>query len=209
MMRVVLEVAEADAHVAMDAVRDGNRDAHAEDDVRQGQRIEVAVAEKEQAGQRSPHRRDRDEQWIGDVRGGEEHGGEKDGRRAAQAEAQQTQQNIDLQDELLHERPQRIAEQVRAERDDSVEGMQRLQVMREADSDERERRGGEDDPQRRDKTLQAESVGAGFTAAQECGDGDEREGDPVENALPGIRRPHDDQNEAIADEQLGQVAGAR
>ena len=109
MVGVVFEIAEADAHVVVDVVGDGDGEAHAEDAVGESERVEVAIAQEEQAGERAPDQGERDEHRIGDVGDGEEDGGEGDGGVAVHAEAEQAQQDVDLEDELLHQRPERVS----------------------------------------------------------------------------------------------------
>ena len=73
-VRVVGQIAEADAHVVV--YRPGNRHGHgdAEDGVGDHQRIDIAVAEKKQAGGKAPDECDRHEHGIGQVRRREERG---------------------------------------------------------------------------------------------------------------------------------------
>jgi hypothetical protein len=68
--------------------------------------------------------------------------------------------------------------------------------------------GGGDDPERGQQAAQAEAERAGLIAAQEGGYGDPDKGRPVEGALLGAGRPDDGEDEAVADEELGEVEDA-
>ena len=208
-MVMVLEVAEADAHVVMDVVGDGDREAHAEDAVRESQRVEVAIAQEEQAGDRTPNQGERDQNGVRDVGDGEEHGGERDGRSAAHPETKEAQQDVNLQDELLHQRPERVSRNVDDDGQGAVKRVHCVEMMGERDGTEENGDGGGSDPQRGQESAESEAVRRCLFAAQECGDGDPCEGDPVEDALGGIRRPEDDEDQAVADGELGEVADAR
>lgn len=146
MTGVVGEITESNAHVVVDRV--GNRDgeAHAENAVSQRNGVEIAIAEEEQAGCSAPHKREHHQDGVGDVSDGEEDGGERDGRCAAHAEAQEPQQDINLQDELLHERPYGVSGDVHGDRHDAIEGVQRVQAFRNGEGGEEDGDGGEDDP---------------------------------------------------------------
>jgi hypothetical protein len=61
---VVFEVAEAYAHVVVDVVGHGCGECHAEDSVRQGEGVEVAIAKEQQAGDGSPDEGEGDEDWV-------------------------------------------------------------------------------------------------------------------------------------------------
>jgi hypothetical protein len=52
---LVMEIAEADAHVARDVIGNRDRQAHAEDPMRERQRVEVAIAQEECARDGSPY----------------------------------------------------------------------------------------------------------------------------------------------------------
>jgi hypothetical protein len=204
----VVEVAEADAHVAGDGVGHGDGEAHTEDAVGEGQRIEVAIAEEERAGDGSPYYGERDEDWIRDVGGGEEDRGQRDSWIPQNAEAEEAREDVDLQDELLHQRPERVSQQVCDDGQRSVEGMQGVQVNREGDAGERDQDGGGDDPKRGEQAAQAETVGFDLSAAEDGSEGDPREGDPVEDALGGVGGPEGGEDEGVADGEFEEVAGA-
>ena len=139
---------------------------------------------------------------------GEEHGCERDGRSAAHSEAEEAQQDVNLQNELLHQRPKRVAENVNDNRQRAVERVQGVQVFCQRDPGEKDGDCGGDDPEGGQQATQAEAVGLVFLAAQDCGDRDPREGGPVEDALGRVRRPDDDEDQAVADTKLGQIANA-
>lgn len=67
------EVAEADAHVAGERPGQGDGDGDAEDGVRDGEGIEVAIAKEEEAGGESPDEGDDGEDGVGQV-------GEREGK---------------------------------------------------------------------------------------------------------------------------------
>ncbi len=59
------------------------------------------------------------------------------------------------------------------------------------------------------ESAQAEAVGRGLFAAEDGGDGDPGEGRPIEDALGGVGGPDGGEDEAVADDEFGEVAGAR
>lgn len=195
----VFEVAEADAHVVVDVVGDGDGEAHAEGSVGEGERVEVAIAQEEEAGTGAPDEGKRHQDRIRDVGCGEENRCEGDGGSACHAEAEESKQDEDLQDELLHQRPERVAEDVNGDGERSVERVQGAQVFGERDSgDEEDDRGGWD-PEGRQEAAQAEAVGRGFFTAEDRSDGDPHEGGPVEDSLGGVRGPDGGEDQAVAD----------
>ena len=86
--------------------------------------------------------------------------------------------------------------------------MQRVQMFCEGDGGERDQDSGGDNPEGGQQAAKAEAVGCHFFAAQDRGDGDPGEGEPVEDALRGVGRPDCSEDEAVADAELEQVAGA-
>lgn len=126
MAGVVFQIAKADAHVVMNVVGDGDGETHAQDSVRESERVEVAIAQKESAGASTPDEGEPNQQWVGDVGDREEDGRESNGRGAAHAKADEPEQNVNLQNELLHQRPYRVAENVNGDRQRSVERVQGL-----------------------------------------------------------------------------------
>ena len=66
-LRTVVEIAEADAHVVQQGRGNGDGDADAEDGVGDGQRIDVARADEDEAGGESPDQRQRREDRIGQM----------------------------------------------------------------------------------------------------------------------------------------------
>ena len=105
MMMAVGEVAEADAHVVVDGAGNGDGYADAQDGVADGGDVDVAVVQKDQAGGASPEQRKRREDWIGQVRAGEERGGGEQGDDGPPNEPQQAQQEEVEEQELLQEGP--------------------------------------------------------------------------------------------------------
>jgi len=204
----VIDVAEADAHVVMDMVRYCDRQGHPEDAVGEGQRIEVAVALEERTGDGSPYEGKRDEHGVGDMGGGKEDRGQRDGGIATQAEAEETCEDVDLQDELLHQRPEGISAEVGEDGERSVERVEGVEMLREGDASEGDPNGGGDDPEGGEQTAHAEAVRLHFFAAKDRGETDPGEGDPVENALDGIRRPDRGEDQAVADGEFEEVASA-
>lgn len=82
-------------------------------------------------------------------------------------------------------------------------------MFRQRDSGEEDGDGCGDDPERGQEAAESKAVGRCFFSAKDRGDCDPREGGPVEDALGGVRRPDDDQDEAVADAQFGDVSDAR
>ena len=67
MMPVVLQVAEADSHVTVKRVRHSYRDRETHDAVCETQGIDVAIAQKEEAGDYTPHECDGSKDGVGQV----------------------------------------------------------------------------------------------------------------------------------------------
>jgi len=65
--RMIREVAETDAHMMMQRVWHGNRDAYAHNSVGQAERVDVPVAQKQHAGYGSPDESEGRENWIGQM----------------------------------------------------------------------------------------------------------------------------------------------
>ena len=105
----VSEIAQPDAHVMVHRGwnRDGERDA--QDGVRQGQGVEIAVAEKEQAGGESPKQCDGRENGAGHMGRGEDERSDGGGEFWIGKQAQETREKKALHQELLHEGPEDVA----------------------------------------------------------------------------------------------------
>src|SRR6185437_7385196 len=73
--RVVLEVSEADAHVVVNRTRNGDGDHDAENGMGHGNRVEIAIADKEQTGSKSPTEGSRNKNVTWHVRHGKEERG--------------------------------------------------------------------------------------------------------------------------------------
>lgn len=112
MTLVVMQVTQADAHVAMDVIRDGNRETDSQNAVGERQRVEIAIAQKEQTGEGSPDEREDCEHRVGDVSQGEEQRHQRDGPPTVRNQAKHARQEITLQKELLHERPDEVSPDV-------------------------------------------------------------------------------------------------
>ena len=69
------EVAQTGAHVVGDGAGEGDGQADAQDGVGEGERVEIAVAQEEKAGDQSPDQRDWGEDRAGEVGEGEDGGG--------------------------------------------------------------------------------------------------------------------------------------
>jgi len=55
--RMIAQIAESHAHMMQLSIRDGDGHAQAEDAMRKPKRIEIAIAKKQRAGDKSPHQR--------------------------------------------------------------------------------------------------------------------------------------------------------
>ena len=66
-MRVVVEVADAYAHMPLDVVGDGDRDRKSEDRVRHAEAVDVALTAKDLAGSPSSEEADAHQYRIGNV----------------------------------------------------------------------------------------------------------------------------------------------
>lgn len=135
-MAWVFDVAKADAHVVIDGIGDGDGQAHAEGSVGDGERVETAIAEVEEAGDQSPDEGDWHQHGIGDVGDGEQQSCEGDGGAAAHAQPQEAQENVDLQDELLHQGPDGVFKDVQGDGQGSVEVVEGMQARSHADAGE-------------------------------------------------------------------------
>ena len=100
-VRVIVEVADAYAHVALDVIGHGDSNTYSQDGVRDPQRIEIAVAKEEHARDEPPHEGERNEKRIRDMCEGEEQRGQHNGERAIAGHAQKAQQKEILEQELL------------------------------------------------------------------------------------------------------------
>lgn len=106
---VVTQISQAHAHVMHDRSGDGDRYGDAEDGVGQGQRIDIAAAQKHKAGAQAPNERDRREDGVGEMGEGEHN---RRGQRrpfAPGEKAQQSEQKESLQQKLLHKGPDGVA----------------------------------------------------------------------------------------------------
>src|SRR5271165_667066 len=100
-----MQIAQSDTHVAVNVIGDGNGETESQNAVSHTQRVEIAIAQEEKAGDDSPDKRDGREQRIGEVGEAEERGSERDALPALPCEAKETRQKIAIDEELLHERP--------------------------------------------------------------------------------------------------------
>jgi hypothetical protein len=64
-MRWVGEIAEPDEHIADDRAGQRNRDRDSEDGMRQGQRVEVSIVQKEEARGKAPDQGEDGQDGIG------------------------------------------------------------------------------------------------------------------------------------------------
>jgi hypothetical protein len=106
---MIVQVSEADAHVVIQWAGDGDGHADAEDGVGDGQRIEVAIAQKEKAGGETPHRCDGREDGVGQVGEREHGGGGDDGSGGGGEQAEESEEKDVLEEKLLHTGPDSIA----------------------------------------------------------------------------------------------------
>jgi len=77
--RMIVEITETDPHVTMQRVGYSHRDTKSHDAVGYAERVDVAVTQKQDAGDDSPDKSDGGEDWIGQVREREDGGGREDG----------------------------------------------------------------------------------------------------------------------------------
>jgi len=146
---MVMQVAQSDAHVSMNVIGNSDGETESENAVGHAQRVEIAIAKEEKAGDDSPDKREEGKQRIGDVGKAEEQGSEGDALPAARSEAQEARQKIAVYKELLHERPDEVSRHVgdegRTLSEETVQGVQAKgqpygqcgQHEREADDPER------------------------------------------------------------------------
>lgn len=204
----VVEIAATDAHVVEDVAGDGDGEAHPENSMSEGQGVEAAVAQEERAGDGSPEEGERNENRVRDVGEGEEECGEDYSRDAGEAETQQAKQDVNLQDELLHEGPERVLEDVLEGGQRSIEVVEGVQALSGKHGGGGEGERGGDDPERWEEAAEAEAEGFRSPAREDGGQGDPGESDPVEDALGRVGGPDDGEDEGVADGQFSDVAGA-
>lgn len=132
-MRTVPEVAEAYSHVVVDRVGNGDGDAEAHDAVGDAESVDVSILKEEEASEDSPDQGNGSEDGIGDMRDGEDSGCGDDRGSFARQQTQKAEQEIALQDELLHERPDDVGPTVLEDGCGTVEWMQRVVPTRYED----------------------------------------------------------------------------
>jgi hypothetical protein len=180
--------------------RDGDRQRDAEGGVRDGKWNDVAVVEEEQAGEEAPKERDGREDGIGQVRGGEEHGGgERCDVRLRWDEDEEAAEEDVLQENLLDERPESIAPVAR----DEVRGVVQSVLVR-GDEDEG---GGEDEceddnPEGACEVGELEAEGACALEGEYEDRGERDDGGDIADSLPGIRCPDDDEDECVGESEF-------
>ena len=109
-VRGVGEVAQADSHVSRDWAGDSHRKGDAEDRVREGERVKVTVMEKELAGRETPDEGDYSQDGVGQMGEREDDRGRQRGGALASRQAQQALEEEVLQQDLLEECPEGVAE---------------------------------------------------------------------------------------------------
>ena len=103
------EVAQPDAHIVVHRRWNGDGERDSQDGVRQGQRIEIAIVEKEQAGGEAPKQGDGHENGAGQMGRGEDERGDEGGEFWVGKQAQDAREKKALNQELLHEGPEDVA----------------------------------------------------------------------------------------------------
>ena len=64
---MVMQVAQSDTHVSMDVIGHSDGETDSQNAVGYAERVQIAIAQEEKAGDDSPDKREDCEQWIGDV----------------------------------------------------------------------------------------------------------------------------------------------
>jgi len=105
----VSEVVQPDAHIMVYRRRNGDGERDSQNGVHDGQRIEIAIVEKEQAGGQSPKQGDGRENGAGQMGRGEDERGDDGGELWVGKQSQETREKKALQQELLHECPEDVA----------------------------------------------------------------------------------------------------
>ena len=206
---MVPEIAEADPHVMMQCVWHGNRHAEAHDSMGQSKGVDVPVAQKQNAGDGSPDKRDRGEDGIGQV-GQREYAGRSDDRGyLARKQPQQPQQEIALQKELLHEGPDDVTRSVQREGARAVQAVQRVGSPGDEDRDRREDKGNCNDPERRQQPFASETKRRPAFAVRPGSCDDPREGKPVENSLGWIGGPDCRHDQEVAHGEFEKIPAGR
>ncbi len=128
----------------------------------------------------------------------EDGGCSDDGRSFAWQQSKESQQEITLQKELLHQGPHDVAPSVQEDRRGTVQTMQRMSSPSDEDRNRRKHKSDSNDPERLKESFAAEAQHGPAIAARPGGRDDPRKGKPVENSLGGIGRPNGCQDEEVA-----------
>lgn len=204
-VRMVIEITDANAHMVVQVIRHCNGEADAEDSVGQAENVQVPIFQIKQAGAGSPDERRGGKNRAGDVGNSEQARGNRH-RACPRGKPKEPAEKEYLQQELLHERPDQISPDVGEEGRLSVQGVKRTETIRDEDSDGSEEQGCADDPEGGPQISSDQPEGFEILLPQRDDGYDDGAGDPIEDPLQRIRRPDDDQDGGVPQEDLNQIA---
>ncbi len=164
---VITQVAESDAHVVVQGGWNGDGNGETEDGVGETQRVEIAVTQEQGAGGNSPDERCNHEHWVGNMGAGEEAGGDQDRQRRCAEDAEQAQQKIFLQNELLQEGPEDVAPDAVMDHAIFIGRMERLLMARQQDLERGEDEGQRNHPEGAFESADTELQGAAVLPYEE------------------------------------------
>jgi hypothetical protein len=205
LLGVVEKITKTDAHVVMYGVGNGDGDAEAEDSMDESEGIEAAVPEKDGASDQTPDQgRDRQERiWEMDYR---KHAcGGDDGAFWAGHQAEQSQQEEVLKDELLKEGPENVSPHVAAHRYRAVHGMKFAELHGDDELYQGKRDGDADEPKGAVDSADSEAEGFAVLSRQDGCAHYPGEGDPKQKALYLERTPDRDHDQSVADGEFEEI----
>lgn len=125
---------------------------------------------------------------------------------AALQQMQEAQQEIILQQKLLHQRPDSVPGKTKIEDDPAKVEVQRVEPPGGEHRNCGQQRSDADDPQRAQKSPAGDAELFRAVTAQDSDDQNGRNGKPIEEALRRIRRPDHGQNQAVTHCELNDGA---
>jgi len=107
-VRTVGEVAQSNPHIVVDRTGDRQGDRDTEDRMRHGQRVDISVLKKKQAGSETPDQGHWRQDGVGQVRNRKQRCCQKACQLSIGQHAEQPQQNEIQKNQLLQKRPDRV-----------------------------------------------------------------------------------------------------
>ncbi len=202
----VSEVAAADTHIVIQRARNGDGDGDSKDGVRNGQGIEVAVAEKDETRGKAPDQGDRGENGVGQMRQREDQGSDECGEPGVWKEPKQTGEEKALEQELLRGGPKRVGPIGLDEEEGRGGNMHSAKTRGREDGQSSDEPCYADDPEGTKEVCQAQSHGLETVEGDRGEDDDGRRGEPPENSLRGTGCPADDEDQGVSADEFEEDA---